>query len=124
VGLAAGEAGRVHLSHVGLTPALGWGYLVVFGSLVAFTSYLWLLRVAPTSLVGTYAYVNPIIAVLAGWLLLHEAITGRTVVGGAVIVVGVALIVTARKVPPAGEPASADPPPRLAMAKEADEGAA
>ena len=70
-GLIAGETGHVHLAHVGLNPALSWGYLVVFGSLVGFTAYVWLLRVAPTSLVGTYAYVNPVIAVFLGWALLH-----------------------------------------------------
>ena len=109
-GLLAGEANDVHLAHVGLTPALSWGYLVVFGSLVGFTAYVWLLRVAPTALVGTYAYVNPVIAVFLGWLLLHEAIGWRTFVGGGVIVLGVLLIVTARQLPRArGEPAAGQP---------------
>src|SRR5207302_4857886 len=124
-GLIAGEIGHVHLAHVGLTPALSWGYLVVFGSLVGFTAYVWLLRVAPTSLVGTYAYVNPIIAVFLGWVLLHEHIGWRTFAGGAVIVLGVLLIVTANRMP-AGEPASAEPPAELVRDEDvtADEGAA
>jgi drug/metabolite transporter (DMT)-like permease len=75
---------------------------------VGFTAYVWLLRVAPTSLVGTYAYVNPVIAVFLGWLLLHEAIGWRTFVGGGVIVIGVLLIVTARQLPRIGrEPEAA-----------------
>ena len=72
----------------------GWAYLVVFGSIVAFSAYGWLLRVAPTSLVATYAFVNPVVAVFLGWLLLGESLDARTLVAGSVIVAGVALIVT------------------------------
>jgi drug/metabolite transporter (DMT)-like permease len=71
----------------------GWLYLVVFGSIVAFTAYGWLLKVAPTALVATYAFVNPVVAVILGWLMLGEKIGGRELVAGGVIVVGVALIV-------------------------------
>jgi len=67
-------------------------YLVVVGSLVGFTTYVWLLRVAPVSLVATYAYVNPIVAVVLGWALLGEAITLRMVVAGAAVLGAVALI--------------------------------
>jgi drug/metabolite transporter (DMT)-like permease len=70
-------------------------YLIVVGSLVGFTAYVWLLRAAPTSLVATYAYVNPIVAVILGWMLLGEQITLRMVVSGGAIVVAVALIVRA-----------------------------
>jgi drug/metabolite transporter (DMT)-like permease len=112
-GLISGEAGDAHLAHVGLNPALAWGYLVVFGSLVGFTAYVWLLRAAPVSLVGTYAYVNPVIAVFLGWLLLHEAVGWRTFLGGGVIVIGVLLIVTARRLPGAGEPGAAGRPPEV-----------
>jgi drug/metabolite transporter (DMT)-like permease len=104
-GLAAGEAGDVHLTAISLQSWLGLGYLIVFGSLVGFTAYVWLLRVARTSLVSTYAYVNPVIAVLLGWALLSEPLTTRTLLAGAVIVVAVVLIVTARQVPAVGEPA-------------------
>jgi drug/metabolite transporter (DMT)-like permease len=68
-------------------------YLVAIGSLVGFTAYTWLLRHARTTLVGTYAFVNPVVAVLLGWLLLGEELTLRTLFAGTVIVVGVALIV-------------------------------
>jgi drug/metabolite transporter (DMT)-like permease len=104
-GLAAGEAGDLHVTAISLRSWLGLGYLIVFGSLVGFTAYVWLLRVARTSLVSTYAYVNPVIAVLLGWALASEPLTARTLLAGAIIVVAVILIVTARQVPSAGEPA-------------------
>jgi len=71
---------------------LALGYLVVAGSLVGFTAYVWLLRSAPTSLVSTYAYVNPIVAVLLAWALLGEAITLQMVVAGGAVLVSVATI--------------------------------
>lgn len=71
-------------------------YLTVVGSLLAFTTYGWLLRVAPLPLVATYAYVNPVVAVILGSIVLSEPIDVRTIVAGAVIVTAVALIVTAR----------------------------
>jgi drug/metabolite transporter (DMT)-like permease len=71
-------------------------YLVLVGSLIGYTAYVWLLRVAPISLVATYAYVNPVIAVLLGWLVLGEPLEPRTIAAGAIIVVAVAVIVRAR----------------------------
>jgi drug/metabolite transporter (DMT)-like permease len=73
-------------------------YLITLGSLVGFSAYIWLLKVAPTHLVGTYAYVNPVVAVLLGSLWLGEPITPSILIGGAAIVVAVALIVSARPV--------------------------
>jgi drug/metabolite transporter (DMT)-like permease len=72
---------------------LAVGYLVVVGTLIGFTAYVWLLRAAPTSLVSTYAYVNPIVAVVLGWAFLGEEITGLMLAAGAAILVSVALIV-------------------------------
>jgi drug/metabolite transporter (DMT)-like permease len=95
-GVAAGELGRVHLSRVSGASALALVYLIIFGSLVGYSAYTWLLRVAPLSLVSTYAYVNPIVAVTLGWLILAEPVTIRTLLAGAIIVTAVALIVTAR----------------------------
>jgi drug/metabolite transporter (DMT)-like permease len=92
-GLASGEVGQVHLSHVSAESALALAYLVVVGSIVAFSAFHWLLRNAPTSIVSTYAYVNPIVAVLLGTAFLSEPITARTLVAGLAIVVSVALIV-------------------------------
>ena len=111
VGLARGEAGRFHPAHVQATSVIAVAYLIVFGALVAFSAYVWLLRVTRTSVASTYAYVNPVVAVFLGWALLHEPITLRTLMAGAVIIVGVALIVTARATAPEGSPADAPPPP-------------
>lgn len=83
----------------------GWialGYLVVFGSLVGFTAYGFALANAPISLVGTYAYVNPVVAVFLGWAILSEPITAIVVGGGALVVTGVALVVSAER---SGRPA-------------------
>ena len=79
------------------TPA-GWlalGYLVIFGSCVAFTSFVWLLQHVPAPKVATYAYVNPLIAVLLGWLLLGEPLTLSMFLGTPLIVGAVALVTTA-----------------------------
>jgi drug/metabolite transporter (DMT)-like permease len=69
----------------------------VFGSVIAFTSYVWLLANAPISLVATYAYVNPVVAVFLGWLILSEHITGPVVVGGGIVVLAVAIVITAER---------------------------
>ena len=92
-GLATGEEGRVHPGAVSLESALAVAYLVVFGSLVAFSAYVWLLRAAPTPLVGTYAFVNPVVAVALGAGFLGEPVGLRTLAAGAVVVAAVALIV-------------------------------
>jgi drug/metabolite transporter (DMT)-like permease len=112
-GILRGELAQVHPERFSLESLLGLGYLIVFGSWVAFSAYVWLLRVARTSLVATYAYVNPIVAVLAGWVILSEPISIRTVLAGLVILVGVALIVTARSTAEEakeGEPGAGAPP--------------
>ncbi len=80
-------------------------YLIVFGSLIGFSSYVWLLRVTPPAVASTYAYVNPVVAVFLGWLLAGELITPRILTASAVIVGGVAVITTARsrrRPPPPG----------------------
>ncbi len=87
----------MHPEAISLESWLGLAYLVVAGSFVGFTAYMWLLRAAPTSLVGTYAYVNPVVAVLLGTILLGEPFTWRTLVGGGIILASVALILRAPK---------------------------
>lgn len=82
VGLALGEAAAWRFAPKGLAAV---GYLVVFGSIVGYTAYAYALRHAPATIVGTYAYVNPVIAVLLGWLLLDEPITARTFLAMALI---------------------------------------
>jgi drug/metabolite transporter (DMT)-like permease len=88
---------------------LAWGYLVIFGSVIAFTAYAWVLEAAPISLVATYAYVNPVVAVLLGWLVLAEPITPEILVGGAVVIAGVALVINAERRPKEPRPGSKQP---------------
>ena len=76
---------------------LALGYLVVFGSVIAFTSYVWLLANAPISLVATYAYVNPVVAVFLGWLVLSEVVSMPVLIGGGIVVLAVALVITAER---------------------------
>lgn len=76
---------------------LAWGYLVLLGSVVGFTAYVWLLANAPIGLVATYAYVNPVVAVLLGALLLSEPITPTVVAGGSVILLAVVLVITVER---------------------------
>jgi drug/metabolite transporter (DMT)-like permease len=82
VGLIAGEAGAVHVSAAGAGAIL---YLIVFGSLVGYTCYVYLLRHAAPAFIGTHTYVNTAVAVLLGWLLLDEHVTARTFVAMGVI---------------------------------------
>jgi drug/metabolite transporter (DMT)-like permease len=93
IGLVSGEAAEVRMGSVSLDSALAFAYLVVIGSLVAFTSYVWLLQNAPISTVATYAYVNPVIALFLGWAILSEEITATMFVAAAVIVASVAAVV-------------------------------
>jgi drug/metabolite transporter (DMT)-like permease len=92
-GLASGEAGDVDFAAFSTRSVLALSYLVAIGSWVAFTAYAWLLQNAPISRVATYAYVNPVVAIVLGWLILDEVITPVTLAGAAIIVVAVALVV-------------------------------
>jgi drug/metabolite transporter (DMT)-like permease len=92
---AVGELRGFSVAAVSGTSWLALAYLVVFGSLVAFTAYVWLLGNAPVSLVSTYAYVNPAVAVLLGGLVAGERLTGATLVGGLVVLAAIAVVVTA-----------------------------
>jgi len=76
---------------------LAWSYLVIFGSMLAFSAYVWLLANAPIGLVATYAYVNPVVAVFLGWLILAEPVTSAVLVGGLVIVVAVAIVISVER---------------------------
>jgi len=94
--LATGELGRVHWQGISRTSWLALLYLIVFGSLIGFSAYVWLLRSAPLSLVSTYAYVNPVVAVVLGAIFIGESLTPRIVIAGSIILAAVALIVVAR----------------------------
>lgn len=115
--VASGELAALRPAAFSTASLLALAYLVVFGSLVAFSAYVWLLRAAPVALVATYAYVNPVVAVLLGWALLSEPVTARMLVAGGIIVVAVALIAGA--MPPEAPPdddALVDDEPRRAAA--------
>lgn len=103
VAIGSGEVTRVAWSAIDTSSLLAVGYLTTAGSLVAFTAYSWLMRNASPTLVGTYAYVNPVVAVLLGWAFAGEIVTGRTALAGAIIVVSVVLLITGRP----GEPVPA-----------------
>lgn len=104
VAIASGELLRVEAPTSGSLLALA--YLVVFGSLVGYTAYVWLLSNRSVSLTGTYAYVNPVVAVLLGALFLGERLDGVTFVAGLLVVVAVALVVGAKPLARAGERAA------------------
>jgi drug/metabolite transporter (DMT)-like permease len=100
LGLVTGEAGRLDPGAMSLRSLLALLYLVVFGSLVGYTCYIWLLRVSTPARVATYAYVNPLVAVILGWMLAGEELTERTVAAALVIIAGVAVVTMRRRRPP------------------------
>jgi drug/metabolite transporter (DMT)-like permease len=95
-GTVLGEAGRTDLASISTRSWIAFAYLVIFGSLVAFTTYTWLLANVPISTVGTYAYVNPIVAVALGALILSEPITPRTLLATVIIIGAVFAMVSGR----------------------------
>jgi drug/metabolite transporter (DMT)-like permease len=96
VGLIRGEPSHVHAGSFHAEPLLAFAYLVVFGSLVAFSAYAWLLKNVRISTVATYAFVNPVVAVALGAGFLGERITVTTLIAGAAIVIAVVLIVVGK----------------------------
>lgn len=107
-GLIRGEANGFNASDWSGASIAGFVYLVFFGSLLAFTAYAWLLQNAPISKVATYAYVNPVVAIILGSVILNEEISTNTLIGAAVIVASVAFIVRKESKPHrATEPAPA-----------------
>ncbi|HSJ09768.1 MAG TPA: EamA family transporter [Longimicrobiales bacterium] len=91
-GLLTGEASRLDMDAVSMKSLLAVLYLIVFGAIIGYSAYVWLLRVVSPARVSTYAYVNPVVAVLLGWGLAGEALTARMGIAGVVIIGGVALI--------------------------------
>jgi drug/metabolite transporter (DMT)-like permease len=92
--LTAGDFQRLNLANASPRSVASLVYLTLFGSLVAFTAYSWLLRNVTTARAATYAYVNPVVAVLLGWLFASEPVTSRMGIAAAIIVGSVALITT------------------------------
>jgi drug/metabolite transporter (DMT)-like permease len=116
-GAATGEVGRVHPSAISMSSLGAFAFLVVFGSIVAFTAYGWLLRSGASSvLVSTYAYVNPAVAVLLGWLFVGEHVGGREIAAGVVILASVGMLVLPRapRRKPAARPRTAPARPQVA----------
>ncbi len=97
LGLTRGEHQGLDLAEISTRSWLALAYLIVFGSLVGFTAYAWLLHSAPLSLVSTYAYVNPVVAVLLGSLILNERLTWPIALGGGIVVAGVCVIVSTER---------------------------
>jgi drug/metabolite transporter (DMT)-like permease len=106
-----GEFAKVHPGSVHLTSWLALGWLIAAGSILAFTAYGYALNRLPLSTVSTYAYVNPVVAVLLGTTLLHEALTAREVLGAGLVVCSVALTLHRQSAgrPEPAEPAAAEP---------------
>ena len=92
VAAIAGEGGQLHLSEFSTKSILALVYLIVFGALIAFTAYIWLLGVSTAARVSTYAYVNPVVAVLLGWLLANERLDARAALAVVIILSAVALV--------------------------------
>lgn len=105
-GLVSGEASRVDFAAISLKSLLALTYLIVIGALVGYSAYIWLLRATTPARAATYAYVNPVVAVLLGWMLADEPLSWRVAAAAAVIVAGVALITLSRQ-PRAAPPAVA-----------------
>src|SRR6201996_1615379 len=95
VGGLTGEIGSLHLAAVTPRSWIAITYLICFGSMIGFSSYLYILKHSTATRVATYAFVNPIVALFLGWFLLHEAITLRTMLASAVILAAVILVITA-----------------------------
>ena len=93
-GLVIGEAPRLSLGQTSIRSAVAFAYLTVFGSLVGFTAYSWLLKVGTPARISTYAYVNPVVAVFLGWAIAGETLTSNTVIASSIILLGVIVITT------------------------------
>ncbi|HEY4300715.1 MAG TPA: EamA family transporter [Candidatus Didemnitutus sp.] len=107
---AAGEPQRLSLAMLTPSAVGAWAYLTIVGSLVGFTAFVWLMKHCSPTRVYTYTYVNPIVAVFLGWLILHEEVTVRTFVAAAIIIGGVAVITTAKTRKPIPKPVAMTAP--------------
>jgi len=94
-GIVSGEVGALHLRAISVRSWVALGYLIAFGSMVGFTAYIYILKKSTATRVATYAFVNPVVALFLGWLLVGESITLRTVIAAAVILTAVLLVITA-----------------------------
>lgn len=97
-GMIFGEAPRFHFSQITPVSWLSWGYLIIFGALIGFTAYTWVLKVTTAARASTYAYVNPVVAVFLGWLIAGEPLTFRIMMATGLIALGVLLIISFQSV--------------------------
>ncbi len=93
MGTVSGEWGRLDPTSISLKSWLAFAYLVVFGAVIGFTAYIWLLRNTTLARASTYAYVNPVVAVMLGWVLAGEPLNSRVILAAAIIVAGVVVVV-------------------------------
>jgi drug/metabolite transporter (DMT)-like permease len=93
-GMVSGEVGALHLTAISTRSWIALGYLVLFGSMVGFTAYIYILKKSTATRVATYAFVNPVVALFLGWLIIGESINLRTVIAAAVILTAVLLVIT------------------------------
>lgn len=111
-GLLTGELGRIDVSAITARSVWAWLYLVTFGSLVGFSTFTWLMKHSTPAKVSTYAYVNPIVAVFLGWLVLHEEVSPRIFLAAAIIIAGVVIItITKNAKPKTVAPSPIEPEP-------------
>lgn len=122
-GFIAGEPLGLDVASITNKSLLALGYLIVFGSIVGYTAYTWLLRHAPPALVSTYAYVNPVVAVLLGWVFAGETVTEWTFISSAIIISSVVLITLPKRKAPSPEPSEEQPSLSVAASDESFAGA-
>ena len=94
-GILSGEGKALHLAAISARSWVALGYLIVFGSMVGFTAYIYILKKSTATRVATYAFVNPVVALFLGWLFIGESINLRTIIAAAVILTAVLLVITA-----------------------------
>lgn len=117
IGAASGELGRISAASLVSASELALGYLIVFGSVLGYSTYEWLLHHASSQLAGTYAFACPLVAVILGWWLLGEQISGHALLAAAAIAVGVALIMLHPRKPEPGQDEAGDQPREPPAAK-------
>jgi drug/metabolite transporter (DMT)-like permease len=118
-----GEFQQTHWASISLRSVFGLGYLITFGSVVAFTAYTWLLQRVPPALVATHTYANPIVAVLLGWFLAHEPLTMRVLLASVAILGAIVLIRRGERAMVVKSPEAAQPAAEI-QSSEAHSGAA
>jgi drug/metabolite transporter (DMT)-like permease len=118
--LATGELARFDPGAISSRSVIAWTYLVLFGSLVGFSTFTWLMKHSTPAKVSTYAYVNPVVAVFLGWLVLHEAVNPRIFMAAAIIIAGVAIITVAKtiKKPPLAKAAEPVAPAAVPLTQD------